>query len=68
MSYYVICRGDTRPDGSKGKYILATSRTFDSWYDAEKYADTVNSSREPKILMDLNGAKIMAGTGHLWAL
>ncbi len=55
MSYYVICRGDTRPDGSKGKYVLATSRNFNSWSEADTYAGTVSSSREPKVLADLDG-------------
>lgn len=52
MSCYVICREDTRQDGSKGKYVLATSRSFDGWYDAKKYSDTIDPSREPKVLLD----------------
>jgi hypothetical protein len=55
MSCYVICREDTRSDGSKGKYVLATSRAFDTWDDAEEYSDTVDTSREPKVLADQNG-------------
>lgn len=55
MSCYVICREDTRPDGSKGKYVLATSQTFEDWDDADTYAKTVNSSREPKVLADEDG-------------
>jgi len=55
MSCYVICREDTRQDGSKGKYVLATSRSFDNWCDAEEYSDTINPSREPKVLADQNG-------------
>jgi hypothetical protein len=58
MSCYVICREDTRQDGSKGKYVLATSRSFDTWDDAEKYSDTINSSREPKVLADQTGCII----------
>ena len=52
MSYYVICRGDTRPDGSKGKYILATSRSFGDWDEAKKYSGTIDPSRESKVLLD----------------
>ena len=55
MSYYVICREDTRDDGSKGKYVLATSRSFEDWDAANTYAQTVNSSREPKVLADQDG-------------
>jgi len=55
MSCYVICREDTRSDGSKGKYVLATSRSFDTWREALEYSDTVNPSREPKVLADQEG-------------
>lgn len=52
MSCYVICREDTRQDGSKGKYVLATSRSFEVWHKAKEYAGTIDSSREPKVLLD----------------
>jgi len=55
MSCYVICREDTRSDGSKGKYVLATSRSFDDWYDAKEYSDTIDPSREAKVLLDQEG-------------
>jgi hypothetical protein len=55
MSYYVICREDTRADGSKGKYVLATSRSFGDWDKANTYTGTINSSREPKVLMEQDG-------------
>jgi hypothetical protein len=55
MSCFVICREDTRQDGSKGKYVMATSRSFDCWDTAEKYAGTIDSSREPKVLADQDG-------------
>lgn len=61
MSCFVICREDTRQDGSKGKYVLATSRSFDDWDDAKEYSDTINTSREPKILMDEESSLVFCG-------
>ena len=47
--YLVMCREDSEPDGTPGRYTLATSRTFDA-LGAEKYADSIAPSREAAIL------------------
>ena len=52
-NYYVICREDDNRDGSKGKYVLATSRTFVTFDLAEDFAESINPKREPKILMEV---------------
>jgi predicted nucleic-acid-binding Zn-ribbon protein len=49
--YRVTCRTDRERDGSKGKYVLATSRDFDNIEEAAEYADTVSPSREAEVLM-----------------
>jgi len=61
MNCYVICRADTHPDGSKGKYVLATSRSFVDWDEAKEYSDTINPSREPKVLADEDGCLEFCG-------
>ena len=60
MSYYVICRTDQRADIGEGgieyvmgKYALTTSRSFDDFAAAERYASGVAPTREPKILMEV---------------
>jgi len=52
MNYFVICRMDTK-DGVKGKYALATSRTFTTFNKAEEFAAGISPKREPKILMEV---------------
>jgi len=62
MSYYVICRKDNAMplgDGTvhhsvvMGVYALTTSRSFETFELAEKYATGIAPSREPKILMEV---------------
>jgi len=63
MNYYVICREDDPSvilgDGTlirsplKGKYALITSRSFDTFEEAENYSDGIADSREPKILLEV---------------
>lgn len=47
--YIVICRDDSAPDGTPGHYVVATHRLFTA-EGAAKYAPTVASSREPRIV------------------
>lgn len=47
--FIVICRDDTKADGSKDDYMLATSRFFETVTEAVKFAAPINSSREPLI-------------------
>ena len=56
-NYYVICREDDNRDGSKGKYVLATSRTFTHYSDAEGFAEGISPKREPKILLEVHPLK-----------
>ena len=52
-NYFVICREDDNEDGSKGKYVLASSTMFTFFGDAEKFAEGIDSKREPKILLEV---------------
>lgn len=62
MNYYVICRldppinfgGDDEPE--MGKYVLTTSRSFDSFDEAETYTRAIAPAREPKILVEVEPA------------
>jgi len=61
MKYYVMCRLDNTMDDDgeytiTGKYVLATSRSFDTFGEAETYSEGVAPSREPKILMEVEPA------------
>jgi hypothetical protein len=51
--YFVICREDNKPDGSKGKYVLARQQTTQSVELAREYAKTLHPAREPIILMEV---------------
>jgi len=58
MNYYVMCRLDNTMDDNgeytiTGKYVLATSRPFETFELAETYAEGVADSREPKILLEV---------------
>lgn len=58
MNYYVMCRLDnTMDDDGKytitGKYVLATSRSFETFKLAETYSKSIAPSREPKILLEV---------------
>lgn len=58
MNYYVLARLDSTFDvhdePAKGKYALVTSRSFDTFADAETYANGVAPSREPKIVLEVS--------------
>lgn len=47
--WVVLCRGDRQPDGTPGKYVLATSSGFPTPEDARHYLDSISPSREPLI-------------------
>ena len=51
--YFVICREDNRPDGSKGRYVLATQRFTSSLELAREYTKTLHPGREPIILKEV---------------
>ena len=58
MNYYVMCKldppvlsNDDEPE--MGKYVLATSRPFPSFGEAETYAEGIAPVREPKILLEV---------------
>jgi hypothetical protein len=48
--FIVICREDRDPDGTLGRFALATHQVFDSEEEAHKYALGVSSSREPMVI------------------
>lgn len=50
--YRVICT-QSRAEGAPEGYALATRKTFDTFKEAERYADGINSSRAPKILVEV---------------
>lgn len=52
MNYYVACRDDRRPDGTKGRYVMS-SRTFTQLRDAVEYKKSISPSREPMILVEV---------------
>lgn len=49
-TYVVIAREDRQPDGSPGRYTLATRATFKSEEAALSYAAGISSSREPLVV------------------
>lgn len=51
--FIVACRGDTDIHGEKGRYDIC-NKTFDSYADAEKYAEGISASREPFIATIVN--------------
>jgi hypothetical protein len=51
-TYYVACRDDRRPDGTKGRYVMS-SRTFTSIQEAATYKKSISSSRDPMILVEV---------------
>jgi hypothetical protein len=48
--FLVACRDDVQLDGSPGGYTLATRRVFASRAEADAYAATVATSREPFVV------------------
>jgi hypothetical protein len=48
--FIVICRDDREPDGTQGRYALATRQVFHTEEDATKYAEGISSSREPLVI------------------
>lgn len=53
--YLVIFRDDTKPDGTKGDFVLS-SKTFEREDHAYTYARSINESREPKVVCVLDSA------------
>lgn len=49
--YKVVCREDSKPDGTPGKYVLATQRDFPTEQKAIKYARSVSPSRMPMVVL-----------------
>lgn len=52
--YFVLCREDTKPDGSPGKYVVATQRPLLSLETAQNYAASISPSRVPLVVRVLN--------------
>jgi len=48
--YVVIAREDRQPDGSQGRYTLATRAFFKTEEKAKDYAVGISSSREPLVI------------------
>jgi len=58
LSYLVVCRDDTDAEGNPGPYILATRTVFDLRSDAVYYARSINSHREPIVVVgDFSGLR-----------
>lgn len=51
-TFLVLCREDTRPDGSPGDYVVTAKRSgpFDSVKDALHYAKSISPSRHPLVV------------------
>lgn len=49
-AYVVIARDDRNPDGTQGRYSLATRAIFKSESEAKDYAVGISSSREPMVI------------------
>ena len=47
--YIVLCRGDRTREGEKGKYVLASSKGFETREDAIRFLKTCSPSRDPYI-------------------
>jgi len=45
--FYVLCRDDTKDDGTQGDYILATRKVFYDYVQAIAYSNGINFAREP---------------------
>jgi hypothetical protein len=59
-TFMIVCRDDTQPDGTKGKFVLATRRTFKDMFKALKYGQSISPAREPKVLVVLDSVEAMA--------
>ena len=44
-----------------GKYVLATSRSFPTFGEAEVYSEVIAPSREPKILLEVSPLEASSG-------
>ena len=51
--HFIICREDNKPDGSKGRYVLARQLSTESIELAREYALTLHPAREPIILKEV---------------
>lgn len=49
-TFIVIAREDREPDGTQGRYTLATRQVFHIEEEATKYAEGISSSREPLVI------------------
>jgi hypothetical protein len=47
--YIVICREDTEPDGTPGRYVLATRQHFKTRALALKYKAGISPTRQPHV-------------------
>lgn len=50
MTYVVIAREDRSPDGTPGRYTLATRRIFLAEEAAKRYSVGISPSREPMVV------------------
>jgi hypothetical protein len=67
MNYYVMCRLDETMDDNgnytvQGKYVLATSRSFPTYGEAEIYSGAIAPSREPRILLEVSPLDVAGGS------
>lgn len=51
--YLVICRGDRKPNGTKGEYELATHKFWRDENKAKGYAATCAPSREAVVIVSI---------------
>lgn len=50
MYYIVVCRDDTKEDGSPGDYTLATRTLFPTPEAADSYASGCSPERQPLVV------------------
>lgn len=58
-AFMVVCRSDTKPDGSPGDFVLATRQVFTDMFQALKYGRSISPSREPHLLKVLDSVKAL---------
>jgi hypothetical protein len=56
----IVCREDTKPDGSPGDFVLATRQVFTDMFKALKYGQSISPSREPHLLKILDSVQALA--------
>jgi len=59
--FLVLCREDTRPDGSPGDYVVTAKRSgpFATEEKAMDYAASINPSRYPLVVQVVSGGAVV---------